>query len=202
LAQELFLLVVELESILLAVMAMALAVDAYSEASTCSTSDRPEDERDRLLSQSSLEPAEIPIAWEPARCGKTMSRPKVKRYGWTCQVGGCPPEHWSRGSKNHSTGQCRPCYRYAESKECSRGLLCNFCHHRHDSQKLLESLAFSAHAETRRDVFRWQGIKEWLTSEEQSLSLGACVESSPPVLDVPIFQEPMYIKPAASSDES
>mmetsp|Transcript_78563 Transcript_78563/g.123848 ORF Transcript_78563/g.123848 Transcript_78563/m.123848 type:complete len:174 (-) Transcript_78563:102-623(-) len=50
----------------------------------------------------------------------------------------------SRGSKNHSRGQCRPCKFYQGGKECPNGVMCNFCHlpHREILRKVTPGCAF------------------------------------------------------------
>jgi len=62
-------------------------------------------------------------------------------------VGG---EQWSRGSKNHYLGQCRPCKAFNAPHGCEEGAACNFCHCKHDQQKHAESDVYSAKACQRR----------------------------------------------------
>lgn len=64
-------------------------------------------------------------------------------------VGG---EQWSRGSKNHYLGKCRPCKAFNSPQGCAEGGACNFCHCRHDQQKLAESDVYSAKASQRRSM--------------------------------------------------
>jgi len=59
---------------------------------------------------------------------------------------------WSRGSKNHNLGQCRPCKAFNTQQGCAEGAACNFCHCAHTSQKLEESKAYSAKASERRST--------------------------------------------------
>jgi len=45
---------------------------------------------------------------------------------------------FSRGSKNHCKGQCRPCRICHSETGCPNGAACNFCHHAHDDDRMLE----------------------------------------------------------------
>jgi len=59
-------------------------------------------------------------------------------------------EQWSRGSKNHYLGKCRPCRAFNTPQGCTEGGACNFCHCKHDQQKLVESDVYSKKAIQRR----------------------------------------------------
>eukprot|EP00930_Biecheleria_cincta_P075088 TRINITY_DN6227_c0_g1_i1.p1 TRINITY_DN6227_c0_g1~~TRINITY_DN6227_c0_g1_i1.p1 ORF type:complete len:236 (+),score=33.95 TRINITY_DN6227_c0_g1_i1:40-708(+) len=51
----------------------------------------------------------------------------------------------SAGSKNHHSGQCRPCKLIATKKGCQQGAKCNFCHfEHHDEGKYLEMALHTA----------------------------------------------------------
>eukprot|EP00930_Biecheleria_cincta_P066602 TRINITY_DN5278_c0_g1_i2.p1 TRINITY_DN5278_c0_g1~~TRINITY_DN5278_c0_g1_i2.p1 ORF type:complete len:203 (+),score=43.31 TRINITY_DN5278_c0_g1_i2:53-661(+) len=45
-------------------------------------------------------------------------------------------ERWSRGSRNHSTLQCRPCAFIMKGADCPDGSQCNFCHAPHTEQQI------------------------------------------------------------------
>mmetsp|Transcript_116393 Transcript_116393/g.362544 ORF Transcript_116393/g.362544 Transcript_116393/m.362544 type:complete len:270 (+) Transcript_116393:46-855(+) len=52
----------------------------------------------------------------------------------------------SRGSKNHFSGQCRPCLAYALGDGCRHESCCNFCHHPHPLSETIEALLYSIKA--------------------------------------------------------
>lgn len=60
----------------------------------------------------------------------------------------------SRGSKNHATGNCRPCLASATEEGCPRGVQCNFCHFDHNEEKVLEAEVFTAYKDTRRTMMQ------------------------------------------------
>jgi hypothetical protein len=43
---------------------------------------------------------------------------------------------YSRGSKNHTKGQCRPCKKVAIEGGCPDGDKCNFCHYFHEGKEV------------------------------------------------------------------
>lgn len=57
---------------------------------------------------------------------------------------------FSRGSKNHCKGQCRPCRICHSETGCPNGAACNFCHHAHDDDRMLEIEVCRLRAQLRR----------------------------------------------------
>jgi hypothetical protein len=45
---------------------------------------------------------------------------------------------YSRGSKNHAQGMCRPCRSFNSPQGCPKGMSCNFCHCPHDDHAIWE----------------------------------------------------------------
>jgi len=66
----------------------------------------------------------------------------------------------SRGSKNHSNGQCRPCRLYFTPAGCPDGALCNFCHHYHDEGKLLQMGLLSVKGKLRRVLAKQMQLED------------------------------------------
>jgi hypothetical protein len=58
----------------------------------------------------------------------------------------CP----SRGSKNHYSGQCRPCLNLNTPEGCQEGASCNFCHCEHNELKLAEAAMCSMKAQAKK----------------------------------------------------
>lgn len=61
-----------------------------------------------------------------------------------------PGVFWSRGSKNHFNGMCRPCKLCHTPEGCSNGASCNFCHFKHDDVRMLEIEVGRLQAQLRR----------------------------------------------------
>jgi len=60
------------------------------------------------------------------------------------------PSFLSKGSKNHNTGQCRPCRAVATIEGCPLMAACNYCHHSHSETKIMEAALFSMQKELQR----------------------------------------------------
>jgi hypothetical protein len=70
--------------------------------------------------------------------------PRMNKNAWPTQI--------SRGSKNHKTGQCRPCFAYNSPEGCHIGKKCNFCHFPHDAFKFAELSVYTARNAAQREM--------------------------------------------------
>jgi len=64
---------------------------------------------------------------------------------------------YSRGSKNHALGMCRPCRSFNSPEGCSKGVSCNFCHCPHDEcslQEVEQSIVTAAERRLRQEVLK------------------------------------------------
>lgn len=78
----------------------------------------------------------------------------------------------SRGSKNHASGQCRPCYASSTPEGCPNGEACNYCHHSHDESRLLQAALFSVKKGLQHVAKPLHDNRTWVESE-QSTSVGS-----------------------------
>jgi len=107
----------------------------------------------------------------------------------------------SRGSKNHSTGQCRPCRAITTPEGCVNGQACNYCHHAHEESRLVEAALFSVKKGLERTAKVVGGASAsddvWFVESEHSTSAGSSSRSSsssgPQPHQMDNYGEPKYV---------
>lgn len=110
----------------------AMAVAAKAPTKQCLSSFEAEKMRAKMLVQKQLEPRAWPGGkGDNAQQKGTMCVPLPPGL-----VVGDPA--YSRGSKNHAQGMCRPCRSFYSPEGCPKGVNCNFCHCPHDDQAIWE----------------------------------------------------------------
>mmetsp|Transcript_10724 Transcript_10724/g.20796 ORF Transcript_10724/g.20796 Transcript_10724/m.20796 type:complete len:151 (-) Transcript_10724:247-699(-) len=95
-------------------------------------------------------PAELPL---PRFAGLAMQETQHTTPWQICLIP-------SRGSKNHASGQCRPCWKYPTPGGCLHGEMCNFCHGPHDAVKTVDATLYSTRKRLRRLQRRLQRAPE------------------------------------------
>jgi len=100
---------------------------------------------------------------------------------------------YSRGSKNHALGMCRPCRSFNSPEGCSKGVSCNFCHCPHDESSLQEveqSLVKGAERRLRQEVLRQMN--------EQSSCFSCATKADSRHSSSFVLDEPWYVPMPAS----
>lgn len=95
---------------------------------------------------------------------------------------------YSRGSKNHALGMCRPCRSFNSPEGCSKGVGCNFCHCPHDDSTLQEveqSVVKAAERRLRQEIL--------IQINEQSSSLSHAMKADSRQSRSLVLDEPWYV---------